>query len=115
MPRLNTFRTYKFTGDVYNYTTTTAVGGSTVYNYTFLKNIKIDLHSTSLGGVTMFFDEEAAEIMPRAQIRNIKDRTGQQMYPGSIWTLRGLIPSLTFFGTREGFQSEARVTHETDA
>lgn len=111
MPQLSTFRTLPYSAKVYNYRDVTDAGGGNTRQYTYLKDIKLDLSTGMFMRVTLFFGNDAADLMPAARLEQLKDKQGNEVYPGGLWTLQGIVPVLTVFGTREGFQAEAKLTH----
>lgn len=115
MPKLSTFRTLPYTAKVFNYRDISGGGqvGDNTREFFFLKDIKLDLSTGMFGRITIFFGEDGRTVMPAARLEQLKDKNGLELYPGGIWTLNGIMPVVTMFGTAEGFQAEARLTHET--
>lgn len=115
MPKLSTFRSLPYTAKVYNYRDITGTGevGDSQRTYFYLKDIHLDLSTGIFQKITVFFDNGASDLMPAARLEHLKDKNGREIYPGGIWTLQGLIPIVTIFGTTEGFQADAKLTHET--
>lgn len=115
MPKLSTFRQLPYTARLYNYRTVSGGGqvGDNTKEFFFVRDIKLDLSTGMFGRITLFFGDDASIVMPAARLEQLKDKNGKELYPGGIWTLNGIMPVVTVFGTAEGFQAEARLTHET--
>lgn len=115
MPKLSTFRTLPYTAKLYNYRDVTGTGevGDSKRTYFYVRDIKVDLSTGMFGRITIYFGDDALNVMPAARLEQLKDKNGREIYPGGIWTLNGIMPIVTVFGTTEGFQAEARLTHET--
>lgn len=113
MPKLSTFRTFPYTARLYNYTESTDSTGGINRSYNFVRVVKCDLTQGLFGRVTIVFDGSASDIMPNARLEQLRGKDGQEIYPGGIWTLQGIVPGITIFGTTEGYHGEAKLTHST--
>lgn len=114
MPRLDAIRTFPYTARAHNYTQTTGPDGGTTRNYTFFKNVRCDINTGIYGRIIIYFPEaDGLDLMPAARLLDLVDAAGTELYPGGVWTLQGIIPMVTIYGTREGFQADVRLTHET--
>lgn len=115
MPKLSGFRTWQFNANVYNYTVTTDGGASPVLHYFFLRNVNVDISQGIFGKITVFFRDSEADVMNSAQLFQLRDRSGKEIFPSAIWTIQGLQPVINIFGQREGFRANATVTGVTAA
>lgn len=116
MPRLDTFRKLPYRARLFNYTTTTTEQTGQVLTYSYVKDVNCDLTQSLFGRITiMFSNEDGKIIMPKARLEQLVDNEGNEVYPGGIWTLTGITPILTVFGTTEGFSGTADLTRVTAA
>lgn len=113
MPRLDTFRKLPYTAKLYNYRTATTEQNGVVNTYFYVRDVKCDLTQSLFSRITIMFGDDGRDIMPKARLEVLKDRNGDEVYPGGIWTLTGITPILTVYGTTEGFAGNAELTHET--
>lgn len=111
MPKLNSFRDLPFTAKVFNYTKKSDPTGAPILTYGYFKDIKCGVTQGIFGRATLTFGDDAHDIMDSAQLRDVRDKDGNEVYPNGVWTLQGIVPLLTPFGTREGFRGDAKLTH----
>lgn len=111
MPKIASYRTLPYSGEIWNYNRVTGTtAGSTTNVYFLLRETKLDLTQGVFGKINIFLPNEASDIMQEAQIRNLVDRDGQEVFPDGIWVFAGLLPVLNVFGQREGFRGQANLT-----
>lgn len=114
MPRLDAIRTFPYRARAYNYTTSATPDGGTTRSYSYFKDVRCDLNTGSFGRIVIYFPEaDGLDLLPQARLLELVDAHGNELYPGGVWTLQGIVPMVTIFGTREGFQADVRLTHET--
>ena len=105
--KINTFKRYQFTADLWTFTLTFDATGGAIYNYEFNRNITFRAVSTTTGRLMVFFKEDDADATDRCQLANFRDSKGEVIRPGAIWMLNGVEPALNLVGQREGFRGYA--------
>lgn len=113
MPVFNSFRKYLYTGKVYNYNIVSDNTGSNNFVYYYFKDVAFDLSQAVFGKVTLTFSDDTTGVMPRARVEQLKDKDGNEVYPGGIWVFNGILPAINNFGQREGFRGTADLTFGT--
>lgn len=109
MPKLMTFRKLPYSGEIWNYNITTVPGGEEK-TYFLFKETKLDLGQNVFGKLNVFLPEDCEGIMLDAQLRNLRDKQGNEIYPDGTWYLTGVSPSLNLYGGREGFRAVAQLS-----
>lgn len=113
MPRSTAFTKLTYTAKVYNYTQTTDSTATNTRTYAYFKDIKLDVQQTVFGKLNIILPDDSDDIMQRARLHEVKDKFGNEIYPGGIFELQGVMPIMTNFGKREGYRSVAQLYQQT--
>lgn len=111
--KLLTFTSSKYTADLYDYTTTQDSTGGNILTYAFDRPITLDASSDDSTELQVFFSEpfRAAQRLYR-----LKDRRGNELYPGGIWEFATIEPIINVFGYKDGYTARINmVAVEGDA
>lgn len=111
MPKFGIFLKKPFTARVFNYTQRSDPTGAPIRTYAYARDIKVNVTQGVFGKIVVTLPDDATDVMEFAQLRNLTDAQGNEVYPDGVWTLNGLVPIITAVSTREGFRADAKLTH----
>lgn len=106
--KINTFKHFKFTADLWTFTTTLDSQGGEIKHYTFNRNISLRAATSTAGRLFVFFKETEGDVVVDCQLANFKDANGVVMRPGGVYILSQVEPSINVYGVREGFKGVAQ-------
>jgi hypothetical protein len=112
MPKFDTYRKHQYNATLYKYTSATgsAVGSATL-TYSVDGPINVSVTQNIFGKIAVIFKEEDGHrLQQNSQLTNLTDANGNELYPGGVWTMMGIMPVITMFGYREGFKGDAKLT-----
>lgn len=107
--KLNTTKTYPYTGDYYGYTVISDPTNpdNTVRQYsTTPVQVKMDLTVNLLGDLVI---ESENKFQINSYLKNIVDRNNEQIYTNGVWEIYQTAPLLSGLGTKEGYRYRARL------
>ena len=113
MPKVDAFKKHPFTARAFNYNVITDSAGKNSNEYYFYKDVELDVTLSTFGRIVVLFPDDAFGIMPEANLEQLKDKNGNEIYPGGVWTLAGVTPIISTFGVRDGFRANATLTFVT--
>jgi hypothetical protein len=105
--RINTFKSYRFTADLWTFVRTGDVGGGEVLNYSFARTINLHAASSSANRLFVFFKESEFDAINLCQLYNFKDVNGNEMRLNGVYELATVEPQINLWGAREGFKGVA--------
>lgn len=103
----------RFTAKVHNYTEVTGSTGVNTRTYSYFKDMDLDVQQTVFGKLNIILPDDADEVMQRARLLELKDKFGNEVYPGAVWELQGVVPIIDSFGRREGYRTVAQLALQT--
>lgn len=109
--KANTVRNYNFTGDFYEGTILQTGTGTPVVKYAFSFSPKMTV-STNLFGELVIYTNTVLQL--GGIISKVKDRNGDEIYPGSRWTITNGQPVLDGLGVISGYKYRASDKTLTD-
>lgn len=95
------FQKYYYTVDIYDYDETTNVAGETVRQYSFLEKRKIDISTDNTNKIIV---RAELPIPKNYQLRNLKDRSNNDVQPGYVWFISSVEPILNALSLVEGYK-----------
>jgi hypothetical protein len=106
--KINTFRKYTFTADLYTFLRSSDAQGGEVLQYFFNRSISMRLTSSGLGGkFSAFLLPEDDDVIAKCQLFNIKDETGKELIENGVYQVDSVEPIINVWGRLEG--NKARV------
>lgn len=95
------FQKYYYTVDVYDYDETTNVNGDVVRQYNYLDTRKIDITTDNTNKIIV----RAENPIPKNyQLRNLKDRSGNDVQPNYFWFINSVEPIINALSLVEGYK-----------
>lgn len=94
---------YKFTADLWHYSSTTDAEGGEVRTYSFARKINLKALSGTFGKMKLYFPEDCADVINGMRLYNFCDAAGTEMQTNAIWEIDQFQPDLNMWGIREGF------------
>jgi hypothetical protein len=99
--KLRAYQKYYYTVDVYDYTETTNVNGDIVRQYDYLDTRNIDITTDNTNKIII---RAELPITKNYQLRNLKDRGGNDVQPGYWWFVSSVEPVINALGFIEGYK-----------
>jgi len=106
--KANTTKQYPYTGDLYGYTVVTSADGSVserVYNEVPIQ-VSMALSVNLLGDLVI---ESPSKMQLNANLSNIVDANGEEIYVGGQWQIFQTAPLLGPMGLKSGYKYRARI------
>lgn len=113
--KANTVKNYNFTGDFYEGTIYQIASGESVVKYGYAFSPKMGISTNLFGELVIYTD---AILQLGGIIAKVKDRNGNQIYPGSQWTITNGQPVLDGLGVISSYKyraSDPAVTEKAPA
>jgi len=95
------FQKYYYAVDVYDYDETTNIDGDIVRQYSFLETRNIDITTDNTNKIIV---RAELPIPKNYQLRNLKDRSGNDVQPGYVWFISSVEPVLNALSLVEGYK-----------
>jgi hypothetical protein len=95
------FQKYYYAVDVYDYDETTDVDGDIVRQYAYLETRNIDITTDNTNKLIVFAENP---IPKNYQLRNLKDRGGNDVQAGYFWFINSIEPVINALGFVEGYK-----------
>lgn len=95
------FQKYYYTVDVYDYDETTNINNEIVRQYSFLETRNIDITTDNTNKIIV---RAELPIPKNYQLRNLKDRGGNDVQPGYFWFISSVEPVINSFSLIEGYK-----------
>lgn len=104
----NLTKQYPYTGDYYGYTQITSADGTVVENrYVGTPTeVKMSLSVNLLGDLVV---DSETKMQLHGYLKNVKDKTGEQIYQDGVWEIIQTAPLLSGLGTVEGYRYRATI------
>lgn len=95
------YQKYYYTVDVYDYDETTDVDGDIIRQYSYLDTRKIDITTDNTNKIIV---RAESPIPKNYQLRNLKDRSGNDIQPGYFWFISSVEPVINALSLVEGYK-----------
>lgn len=106
--KANTTKQYPYTGDLYGYTQTTSADGSVTENVYDEVPVQVAL-SLSVNLLGDLIIESESKMQLNANLSNILDANGEEIYVGGQWQIFQTAPLLGPMGLKAGYRYRARI------
>lgn len=103
--RLNTYNSSRYTADLYDFVVTQDPTGGDILTYSFDRAVTLDASSDDTSELQTFFSEPFKQ---GQRLYNLRDRKGNELYPGGIWEFATIEPVINVWGYKDGYT--ARIT-----
>lgn len=94
---------YKFTADLWTFTTSTDAEGGVVRTFSFARSITLLAQTGMFGKMKVFMQDVDSDIIVGYQLHNFLDAAGTELQANAIWEIDQFQPNLNMWGVREGF------------
>lgn len=106
--RLNTFKRYGFTADLYKYNITQdPTGGEIRTYYLDRQGLKCDVLSDGSSRLLFTFDD--SDVSPGDRLEKVKDRRGVEVFVDGVYQLSTVEPQINIYKTRESYRSRGNL------
>jgi hypothetical protein len=96
-------KSFKFSADLYTFTTTTDASGGEIRNYVFARSVTLRAQTGPFGKMAVFFDDADDDLTVGNRLHNFLDAGGVELQRNAVWELDQFQPNLNMWGRREGF------------
>lgn len=103
--KLNTFTGSRYTANLYDFEVTQDSSGGNILTYSFDRPVILDASSDDSTELQTFFSEP---FKAGQRLYSLKDRRGNELYPGGIWEFATIEPVINVWGYKDGYT--ARVS-----
>lgn len=104
----NTYKRFNYTVDVYKYILVTSADGTvTTKQYdTVPQNYNIQISTSFIGDLVILAN---VKFQKEALLENLKDRNGNEIYSGGVWSITNTQPVTNAMGLVEGYKYKAKL------
>lgn len=104
----NTYKSYPYTADYYNYTLVTSADGTvTEKRYaTFPTQIRTNITTTYSGDLVIISKEK---LQKSGLLKNVIDRNGNEIYLDGVWEITQTMPATLAVGVIESYKYKAKL------
>lgn len=103
--KVNTFKQYPFTVDLWTFTKTTDTNAQPVLTHHFARTINVAITASGFGKMYVFFKAEDKDAVANCQLTNLKDANGFDVRPGGYWSIATCDPIINMWGQVSGFKA----------
>lgn len=111
--KVNTFKKYPFTADLYTFYKSTDSTGQPILTYQLARNINIGITASGFGRMYVFFKAEDNDAVAQCQLQVVKDVNGTELRPGGTWQLSSCEAYMNQWGEVQGYKGQATFLGST--
>lgn len=104
--KVNSFKKYPFTVDLYTFDKSTDATGQPVLTHHLARTINVAVSSSGFGRMYVYFKPEDSDAVAQCQLTKLKDNNGIELRPGGYWSLAFCEPYMNLWGQIQGYKGQ---------